>query len=536
MCYNKIIKIKLLTESGVWQIHIERYVFCQTLLYIIEKYSYDIQLKLDYEGELIMYDVVIIGAGVSGSAIARELSRYEMRIGVLEKAEDVCCQTSKANSGIVHAGHDAPEGSLMAELNLLGNKMMEQLSKDLDIPFERNGSLVLCTNEQELPALSKLYDRGLQNGVKGLRILSRGEVLEMEPNVTDQAAAALYAPSGGIVCPFELNIAMAENAYQNGVEFLFHTEVFHITKTDIGFLLETSQGRVTAKYVVNAAGVYADVLHNMVSRNKLVITPRRGDYILLDKSAGSHVSKTIFALPNQYGKGILVTPTTHGNLLVGPTAIDVKEKEAVCTTKAGLDQILSKAGETVKNLPLREVITSFAGLRATMQEHDFIIEEVNDAKGFVDCAGIASPGLSSCPAIGVKVAGLMQEIMARDHMHVSDKSDFISTRKGILRPSELSLEARNQLIREQPAYGTIVCRCEMVTEGEVIDAIKRPLGAKSLDGIKRRTRAGMGRCQAGFCSPRTMELIAKEYGIPLNEVTKSGGHSHIIAGVNKEWV
>lgn len=484
----------------------------------------------------MMYDVVIIGAGVSGTAIARELSRYELRIGVLERASDVCCGTSKANSGIVHAGHDAPVGSLMAELNLLGNEMMEQLAKDLDIPFQRNGSLVLCTNEQELPALTELYERGIQNGVKGLQILSREEVLALEPNVSDDVVKALYAPSGGIICPFELNIAMAENAYQNGVEFHFRTEVTQITKTANGYLLKTNRGTVETKYVVNAAGVYADVFHNMVSDKKMSVVPRRGEYFLLDKSAGAHVSKTIFTLPNQFGKGVLVTPTTHGNLLVGPTAIDIEEKEAVCTTREGLDQILSKAGGTVKNLPMREVITSFAGLRAVEKNHDFIIEEVQDAKGFIDCAGIASPGLSSCPAIGVKVAGLVRAMLRRDRVPVTEKAEFIHTRKGILRPSELSVEERNRLIQEQPAYGTIVCRCEMVTEGEILDAIRRPLGATSLDGIKRRTRAGMGRCQAGFCSPRTMELIAKECGIGLDEVTKSGGHSQIIAGRNKEWV
>lgn len=483
-----------------------------------------------------MYDVVIIGAGVSGCAIARELSRYELRIRVLERAEDVCCKTSKANSGIVHAGYDAPTGSLMAELNLKGNEMMEQLAQDLDIPFWRNGSLVLCTNEQELPALTRLYERGLQNGVKGLKILSRKEVIEMEPNVTEQVVKAVFAPSGGIVCPFELNIAMAENAYQNGVEFQFDTEVQRIIQTKNGYFIQTNQGAVETKYVINAAGVYADVVHNMVSGKKMSITPRRGEYFLLDKSAGAHVSKTIFTLPNQFGKGVLVTPTTHGNLLVGPTAIDIEEKEAVCTTREGLEQIRSKVGATVRNLPMREVITSFAGLRAIEKNYDFIIEEAPDAKGFIDCAGIASPGLSSCPAIGVRVTELLLAILERDQRNIMEKAEFIKTRTGILRPSRLSMEARNRLIQEQPAYGTIVCRCEMITEGEIIDAIKRPLGAKSLDGIKRRTRAGMGRCQAGFCSPRTMELIAESYGISLGEVTKSGGQSRMITGVNKEWV
>ena len=327
-----------------------------------------------------MYDVIIIGSGVSGSAAARELSRYKVKVCVLEKEEDVCCGTSKANSGIVHARYDAKEGSLMAKLNVRGNAMMEQLSKDLDFPFQRVGSLVICLREEDMDKLQALYDRGVANGVPGLQILNREEVLEMEPNIVDNVYAALYAPSAGIVCPFGLNIAMAENACENGVEFKFDTKVQKLEKQDgIWEMFKT-------KYVVNAAGVYADKFHNMVSEKKIHITPRRGDYCLLDKTAGAHVSKTIFALPNEFGKGILVTPTAHGNLLLGPTAIDIEEKEGTNTTREGLDQVLTKAGQNVKDIPMRQVITSFAGLRAHEEGHEFIIEEVENAKGFIDCA------------------------------------------------------------------------------------------------------------------------------------------------------
>ena len=475
------------------------------------------------------YKIIIIGAGVSGTSIARELSKYQVKCLVVEKEEDVCCGTSKANSAIIHAGYDAANGSMMAKMNVEGNAMMEKLSKDLDIPFQRNGSLVLCFQEEDMPGLQKLYDNGIANGVQGLRIIYKEDILEMEPNVSDEVYAALYAPTAGIICPFHLNIALAENACANGVEFKFDTEVLKVEKSLDGFVVKTNQGDFTSNYVINAAGVYADRLHNMVSGKKIHITPRRGEYLLLDKTAGKHVSKTIFSLPSNYGKGILVTPTIHGNLLVGPTAIDISDKEGSCTSKEGMEEVISKAGNNVKNLPLRQVITSFAGLRAHEDNHEFILGEVEDAPGFIDCAGIESPGLSACPAIGKYIADLMQE-----KMDLKLKENFISTRKGILNPAELSVEERNKMIRENPAYGNMICRCEMITEGEIMDAVNRPLGAKSLDGVKRRTRAGMGRCQGGFCSPKVMEIIARERGIDMAEVTKSGKNSKLIVGVNKD--
>lgn len=476
-----------------------------------------------------MYDVIIIGAGVSGAASARELSRYQVKACVLEREEDVCCGTSKANSAIVHAGYDAENGSLMAKLNVQGNKMMEKLARDLDFEFIRNGSLVVCTDEEDRPGLEELLQRGKTNGVEGLRIVEREELAAMEPNISDEAIAALYAPTGGIVCPFNLTIALAENAFANGVEFRFSTEVKGIDKIEGGFRLETNQGVFEAKCVVNAAGVYADTIHNMVSQKKMTIIPRRGDYCLLDKTAGGHVKHTIFALPGKYGKGVLVSPTVHGNLIVGPTAVDIEDKEGVNTTREGLDEVASKSARTVKNIPMRQVITSFAGLRAHQEGHEFIIEELEDVPGFVDCAGIESPGLTSSPAIGCMVADIVKGILG-----LKEKENFIATRKGVLDPKKLSMEEQNALIKEQPAYGNMICRCEMVTEGEILDAIHRPLGAKSLDGVKRRTRAGMGRCQAGFCSPRTMEILSRELSMDMRDVTKSGGDSKIVVGTNKD--
>ncbi|MCR4903178.1 MAG: NAD(P)/FAD-dependent oxidoreductase [Butyrivibrio sp.] len=471
-----------------------------------------------------MTDVIIIGAGVTGSAVARELSKYKLNVCVLEKGEDVCSGTSKANSAIMHAGFDAPKGSLMAKLNVRGNEMMDQLSEDLDIPFKRNGSLVVCIHEEAKDGLNELLERGIANGVKGLEIISRKKCFEMEPNISKNVVAALYAPTAGIVCPFELNIAMAENANVNGVEFRFNTKVEYIEKKEDGlYHLRTNNGEYISRYVVNAAGVYADVFHNMVSKKKIHIIPRKGDYCLLDKECGGHVTHTIFPQPTALGKGVLISPTIHGNLIVGPTAEDIENKEGENTTAAGINDLISKAGDHVENLPMRKVITSFAGLRAHEEGHDFIIKEVEDAPGFIDCAGIESPGLTSAPAIGEMVREILVELI-----HPEKKDNWISKRKGIVKASELSIEERNELIKKNPAYGNIICRCESISEGEIIDAIHRPLGARSLDGVKRRTRAGMGRCQAGFCSPKTMEIINRELGIPFEEITKSGGNSRIV--------
>jgi len=476
-----------------------------------------------------MYDIVIIGAGVSGCAVARELSRYKLDICVLERETDVCEGTSKANSGIVHGAFDAAPGSLKAKLNLQGNLMMGEMAEKLDFPFKRNGSMVVCQGEDEMPKLQELLERGKTNGVEGLEILSREEALKLEPNLADTVYAVLHAPSGGIVCPFGMNIAYAENAAVNGVEFKLGTEVLDIKKEADGYLLHTSQGDVSAKIVINAAGVYADVFHNMVSEDKFTIVPRKGEYCLFDKSVGDLVSHTIFQLPSKMGKGVLVTPTVHGNLLMGPTAVDIEDKDGVSTTAEGLANVQKMAELSVNTIPRRQVITSFAGLRAHDDRGDFIIGEAAGAKGFIDVAGIESPGLSSAPAIGLYVRDIVAGMT-----ELTEKEDFIETRKGIVSFQSLSKEEQKKLIAENPAYGKIVCRCETVTEGEVMDAIHRPLGATTLDGVKRRTRAGMGRCQAGFCTPRTMEILARECGSDMAQIRKNGMDSGLIVGTNKD--
>lgn len=472
----------------------------------------------------MIYDAIVIGAGVTGCAVARELSRYNAEIRVLEKGEDVCSGCSKANSAIIHAGYDCAPGSMMAKMNVRGNEMMPELCEDLDIPFKRNGSFVVCIHEGEKAGIQELYDRGIENGVPDMEIISGDEARAIDPNLTKDAVLVLHAKSAGIICPFKLTIAMAENASVNGVDFSFNTAVEKLSRREDGvWRIRTTNGEYLAKTIINAAGCHADELHNMVSADKIHITPRRGDYNLLDKKDGSFVSHTIFPQPTKYGKGVLVAPTIHGNIIVGPTAIDVEDKEATATTQEGIDELLAKADQYVDGLPKRDVITSFAGLRPHEDHHEFVLGEAKDAPGFIDCSGIESPGLTSSPAIGEYIGNLL-----RDKLGLSPKENWIAKRKDILNPAALTEGERNELIRKKPAYGQIICRCESISEGEIMDAIHRPLGARSLDGVKRRTRAGMGRCQQGFCGPRVMEIINRELGLPLEEVTKSGGISNIV--------
>ena len=466
---------------------------------------------------MLMFDVVIIGAGSSGCAVARELSRFDVSVCVVDRESDVCEGTTKANSAIVHAGFDAVPGTLKAKLNVRGSKLMPELSEQLDFAYKNNGAFVLCFDEAQIPALEELAKRGAENGVEGVRVISGDEARAMEPALTDEVKAALYAPTSGIVCPFEMTLAFAENALANGVEFRLSTCVTGIEKTVKGYTVHTDKGDIEAGTVVNAAGVYADRLHAMVSAEPMKIIPRRGEYMLLDREAGGLVSHTVFQQPTKMGKGILVSPTVHGNLLLGPTAEDIDDKENTATTRKGLGEVRAKAGLSVKNIPFGKAITGFTGLRAVGDTGDFIIRECGDAPGFIDVAGIESPGLSSAPAIGEYVREIIAGIIP-----LEEKKDFIPTRKGITHFAALSQEEKNELIKREPAYGSVVCRCETVTEGEILDAINRPLGATTLDGVKRRTRAGMGRCQAGFCSPVTIALIAEKLGIGLLDVKKNG--------------
>ncbi len=467
-----------------------------------------------------MFDVIVIGGGVTGCATLRELSKYNLNIALLEKQEDVCSGTSKANSAIVHAGHDAKTGSLKAKLNLRGNELIRQLSKELNFAYKNNGSLVLCFAQEDYPKLLDLYNRGLNNGVKGLKILNHDETLALEPNLSEEVKYSLLCETGGIVCPFEMNIALAENAVENGARVYLNTEVKTIKKENDYYLINDS---IKSKCIVNAAGLYGDEIHNLVCKDKVKLTPRKGDYCLCDSDVGNLVSHTIFQLPTKYGKGVLVTPTVHGNLLIGPSATDIDDKEATSTTANDLDYILNAASLSVKKLPKNKIITSFSGLRARPQDGDFIIKESED--NFFDAIGIESPGLTSAPAIGEMVCELI-----KDKLNATKKDNFISNRKGLVHLKHLSIEERAELIKKNPLYGNIICRCNDVSEGEIIDAINSPIKATSLDAIKRRTGAGMGRCQAGFCGPKTIEILARELNIKPEEVCKNNSKSHMLTG------
>lgn len=477
-----------------------------------------------------MKDVIIIGGGVVGCSVARELSRFDADILLLERGNDVSVGTSKANSGIVHGGYDAKPGTLKAKFNVAGNAMFDALAHELDFPFKRNGSMVLCFDKADICKLLELKEQGVKNGVQGLYVLEGYEAVKaMEPYVSENVVAALVVPNGGIVSPYEMTIAYAENAATNGVEFRFGSEVTAIDKIDRGLQVTCADGfTAQAKYVVNAAGVYADVINNMISPDKMHITARKGDYELLDKTCGYMASHTLFQMPTKMGKGVLVTPTCHGNILVGPTATDVTDKDDVATTPEELASAFDRALLTMPSLNRRNIITQFSGLRAHLDTDDFVIGESAAVKGLYNVAGIESPGLSSAPAIAVHVA---EEIAKK--LSLGKKANFVAERKGIPHFATLSDEERQKLVAENPLYGRIVCRCETVTEGEIVEAIRRKPGAVDMDGVKRRTRQGMGRCQAGFCTPRVMEILSRELGVPMTEVTKRGGNSQFVIGRTK---
>lgn len=477
-----------------------------------------------------MKDVIIIGGGVVGCSVARELSRFDADILLLERGNDVSVGTSKANSGIVHGGYDAKPGTLKAKFNVAGNAMFDALARELDFPFKRNGSMVLCFDKADIGKLLELKEQGVKNGVQGLYVLEGYEAVKaMEPYVSENVVAALVVPNGGIVSPYEMTIAYAENAATNGVEFRFGSEVTAIDKIDGGLQVTCADGfTAQAKYVVNAAGVYADVINNMISSDKMHITARKGDYELLDKTCGYMASHTLFQMPTKMGKGVLVTPTCHGNILVGPTATDVTDKDDVATTPEELASAFDRALLTMPSLNRRNIITQFSGLRAHLDTDDFVIGESAAVKGLYNVAGIESPGLSSAPAIAVHVA---EEIAQK--LSLGKNANFVAERKGIPHFATLSDEERQKLVAENPLYGRIVCRCETVTEGEIVEAIRRKPGAVDMDGVKRRTRQGMGRCQAGFCTPRVMEILSRELGVPMTEVTKRGGNSQFVIGRTK---
>ena len=462
-----------------------------------------------------MYDIVIIGAGVVGGMIARTLAKYDINLCILEKENDVAMGATKANSAIVHAGFDAKEGSLKAKFNVRGSEMMEQVAAELGVKYKRNESLVVAF-ENERAEIEAISERGLRNGVKGLSIIEKDELFALEPNLNPDLSCALLAKTGAIVCPYELCIAAVGNAMDNGADLKLDFEVVNIEKNGEVYVITAADGRtVEAKYVINSAGVYSDKIAAMTGDADFNVHPRRGEYMLLDKECGKFTQRTIFHTPTKMGKGILVSPTVDGNLLLGPTAVDMEDKDDTSTTSEGFNTIIDRSTDNANGIPFNKVITSFCGLRAVGSTGDFIIKSRNNV---ITLAGIESPGLSSAPAI----AEYVEELLKEAGMNASLKTDFIPTRKPAHAFREMSLAEKNEIIKKDNRYGRIVCRCEGVTEGEIVEAIHQNPPASDVDGVKRRTRGGMGRCQGGFCSPIVVEILARELERHIDDITKFG--------------
>ena len=476
-----------------------------------------------------MYDIAVVGGGVVGGLLLREIKKYDLSAVLVEKENDVCMGASKANSGIVHAGYDAKPGTLKAKFNVAGNAVMKRVTDELGVKFKQSGSLVVAFSDDDTVTLQALKSRGETNGVPGLEIISKERLIDLEPHISKNAVGALYAKTGGIVCPYELTVAAIGNALDNGAELYTNFDTQSIDGEFGGFTLTASDGRtVQAKAIINCAGYGAQNVAELVGDTSFKIGARRGEYVLLDRESGDFIGHTLFFTPTQKGKGILMTQTVDGNILIGPTA-EVIDENDTATTAEGLALVIAKAKTMCENVPFYNTITSFAGVRAFSDRHDFIIEESKVKRGFIHCAGIESPGLTSAPAIAEYVVneliGGLFELKPNKNFDPIRKPDYFF--------KNLSVEEKNEVIKKDKTYGHIICRCEQITEGEIIRAVRENPKATDIDGVKRRTRAGMGRCQGGFCQPYVAEIIAKETGIPLEKVTKCGEGSEILAGKSK---
>ncbi|MDO4197659.1 MAG: NAD(P)/FAD-dependent oxidoreductase [Erysipelotrichaceae bacterium] len=468
-----------------------------------------------------MYDVIIIGAGVIGAATAYCLSRYNLKVAILEAQNDVACGTTKANAALIHAGYDAKPGSLMAKYNREGSLMMEELCKKLDVPYKRNGSLVLAFDDENLETLKVLLDRGHQNGIEGLKILNKEETKKMEPYVSDECLGSLYAPTAAIVSPWELCLALAETAVRNGVELFLNNRVESISKENDIFTVITDKDTYHSKYIVNAAGVNTDTIHEMIGEKEFTISANKGQYYLFDKAQGYLTTKTLFPCPSTKGKGCAVTPTVGGNLVIGPDSSPCT-KDDLDTTAEGLMFVKKASSRMVPKLDFRENIRNFAGLRAKCDRDDFIVEESKSVRNFFNLAGIASPGLSSSIAIGNAV---LEWLKSKEKL--IEKENFIDSRKRIKFMS-LSDEEKNELIKKNPAYGRIICRCELITEGEILETFNTPIPPVSIDGVKRRVKAGMGRCQGGFCGEKVAMILKDKLGLEYDEILQDKKGSNIL--------
>ena len=469
-----------------------------------------------------MYDILIIGCGVSGASCAYMLSKYDLKIAILDKSNDVANGTTKANSAIIHAGYDPAPGTQMARLNVRGAELAKEIAANLDVPCINCGSLVLAFDEADLEHVKKLYDRGCANGVPGVQILDSAQLHEMEPEISEGAVGALYAPSSCIINPWEYCLAMAETAVVNGAELFLNREVTGIDFEDDHFIVETTEGTFEAKHVISATGVHAGDVRSLVEPPAYTIVPTRGQYFLLDKDEGKRVSHTVFQCPNEKGKGVLVSPTVDGNLIVGPDA-NVGDSEDTSTDKPGLDAIKVAAQKSVPNINFRMNIKNFAGVRANSDQSDFVIERSGKYPGFIDIACVKSPGLTAAPAIAEDVV----KMLAEDGVELTEKTQFVNSRK---RPriEKDDADRRNALIAENPLYGRIICRCENVTEGEIVAALHAPIPPTTINGVKRRVGSGMGRCQGGFCTPKIHEIISREMGIDMLDICLEEPGSEIL--------
>lgn len=475
----------------------------------------------------MFYDVIVAGAGVIGGMVARELTKYKLSVCVLEKENDVACGASKANSGIVHGGFDPEPDTLKAKLNVLGVEKLFETAEKLHVPIKRNGSFVCAFSAEEDKIIKELYERGIENDVNNMEILSGERARQIEPNLSKEITSVLSVPNAGIICPYELTIAAVGNAMDNGAELKLNFEIEKIEKENGNFVVSSKNGEtVTAKYFINCAGTYSDKISALAGDDSFEIIPRAGEYLLLDKTEGKTVSHTIFQVPSSEGKGILVSPTVDGNLLTGPTAAVVETPESKETTACGMDTVIRLAKKSVPDINFRNVITSFCGVRSSEKKGDFIIEESKHVENFVNVAAIDSPGLSSCVAIAEYTVDILKNIGLKSEVN----PNFNAERENPHMFREMTDSQKDEYIKLHPQYGKIVCRCETVSEGEIRDAIKRNPRPSDIDGVKRRTRSGMGRCQGGFCGPFVMKLIAEEKGINKENVTKKGIGSEMVIG------
>lgn len=475
-----------------------------------------------------MYDVAIIGAGITGSFIARELSRYNLKIVIIEKGNDVANGMSMANSGIIYDGYRSKPDKMKGKLIPRGNRLFDKVCEELDVPFKRIGSLVIGFTDEDMEKIKKLYNKGIANKVPDLRIINKEEVLSLEPKLNPEVNFALYSPTCGVISPFEMTIALVENAMDNGVELLLNNEVTDIRKNDGAFMIIMNNKQIITKLVINCAGVYADKVNNMVASPYFKIEPKRGQYLVFDRNSSNIVRSVVQKCKTEDEKGVMLIPTVRNNLMIGPGIESVDERDAVETTSEMFDFIKRKAAEICSDIPFNQVIRSFSGIKANVDVEDFVIEESQEVKGFINVAGISTPGLTCAPAIAEDVIKIVKNIFERNEETLTKKEYFNPWRRKVIRFKELNNDEKIELIKKNPKYGRIVCRCETITEGEIVDVIHRNAGATTVKGVKKRTGASAGRCQGGFCEPRIIEILARELGKEMHEILYDNEGSYIL--------